>query len=300
MQDLCATGSSPLTRGKPVARCSVSGGGWLIPAHAGKTSAGRNHPGPPWAHPHSRGENAPDAPSRGEPQGSSPLTQGKRHDPDHQSASTVLPRSHGENHARKVAKPGDKGSSPLTRGKRGVLLRALSGPGLIPAHAGKTCTAALRGPEHRVHPRSRVENPAAVVMSRVCPGSSPLTRENNMSNVFDVCSCGSSPLTRGKLVHHRHDGLRTRLIPAHAGKRVVVEEPLVGLGLIPTHTGKTRLPAYSYAWCRAHPRSRGENVRTPCAFSLPYGSSPLTRGKLRRCSGGDYHDGLIPAHAGIT
>ena len=50
------------------------------------------------------------------------------------------------------------GSSPLTRGKRGVLLRTLSGPGLIPAHAGKTLLPAVAPMVRVAHPRSRGEN----------------------------------------------------------------------------------------------------------------------------------------------
>ena len=52
-----------------------------------------------------------------------------------------------------------------------------------------------------------------------------------------------------------------RLIPAHAGKT---------LGLISTD-GITK----------AHPRSRGENIARDIEAWGDYGSSPLTRGKLR-------------------
>ena len=50
-------GSSPLTRGKPakkVKKCAPAG---LIPAHAGKTRAGRVYGRADRAHPRSRGEN---------------------------------------------------------------------------------------------------------------------------------------------------------------------------------------------------------------------------------------------------
>ena len=91
-------GSSPLTRGKPDGKLRTTGMSRLIPAHAGKTPAGRVFSYGAQAHPRSRGENTPrrSAPTR--PRGSSPLTRGKR----------IV--DHGQ-HGRR---------------------------GLIPAHAGKT------------------------------------------------------------------------------------------------------------------------------------------------------------------
>ena len=50
----------------------------------------------------------------------------------------------------------------------------------------------------------------------------------------------------------------------------------------------------------AHPRSRGENGRTSRPSFPVAGSSPLTRGKRRRCPECDRRAGLIPAHAGKT
>ena len=55
----CATGSSPLTRGKrSPTRLGLRGGG-LIPAHAGKTTQAARSRSASWAHPRSRGENLP-------------------------------------------------------------------------------------------------------------------------------------------------------------------------------------------------------------------------------------------------
>ena len=91
-------GSSPLTRGKPIAAGQEQLSGRLIPAHAGKTVYEYNLEVLDGAHPRSRGENL----SRRAVQGSEP------------------------------------GSSPLTRGKRAHCLGLALQPGLIPAHAGKT------------------------------------------------------------------------------------------------------------------------------------------------------------------
>ena len=54
------------------------------------------------------------------------------------------------------------------------------------------------------------------------------------------------------------------------------------------------------AWRWAHPRSRGENVRTYVSESSTTGSSPLTRGKLLMTGNAVKRIGLIPAHAGKT
>ena len=112
----------------------------------------------------------------------------------------------------------------------------------------------------RAHPRSRGENPK--------------TRSDRLLDP------GSSPLTRGKLkqLQALHD--LPRLIPAHAGKTTRQQRPFL--------TG----------W--AHPRSRGENARESIVFDVGDGSSPLTRGKLRRPGARPRVSGLIPAHAGKT
>ena len=151
-------GSSPLTRGKPrgcVGRLVTDG---LIPAHAGKTARVAFPAAISPAHPHSHGENlyVDVVPSiKG---GSSPLTRGKPRGRSHGPPSRRLipthagktcefqlagrrawahPHSCGENGISFVRAIFKADSSPLMRGKRGMLLRALSGPGLIPADAGK-------------------------------------------------------------------------------------------------------------------------------------------------------------------
>ena len=69
-----------------------------------------------------------------------------------------------------------EGSSPLTRGKRpGVVDRDLN-PRLIPAHAGKTDSGNRSWIISRAHPRSRGENKACADLREAEMGSSPLTR----------------------------------------------------------------------------------------------------------------------------
>ena len=111
-------GSSPLTRGKLLARTQGNLLQRLIPAHAGKTSRRTCPSRRREAHPHSRGENAAGI------------------------ASVAL----------------TQGSSPLTRGKRLDQLQGALWPRLIPAHAGKTHRQHTAWPASTAHPRSRGKN----------------------------------------------------------------------------------------------------------------------------------------------
>ena len=116
-------GSSPLTRGKRVGDVGDGVHCRLIPAHAGKTCPACSPP---------RGR-----------RGSSPLTRGK--------------------HGQLVgAERGRRGSSPLTRGKLRSARADAIGPGLIPAHAGKTGYALSGSSALGAHPRSRGENSVAL------------------------------------------------------------------------------------------------------------------------------------------
>ena len=173
------TGSSPLTRGKLSDSNQPKLIQRLIPAHAGKTSAGRSRPGPPWAHPRSRGENRPGQRGVLHRVGSSPLTRGK-----HVEVAGFGVFGHG--------------SSPLTRGKQDVDREATTGPRLIPAHAGKTFVLMRGPPGSWAHPRSRGENVAVTTPSPFWQGSSPLTRGKHLA-------AAPRPSVDG-------------LIPAHAGK----------------------------------------------------------------------------------
>ena len=274
-------GSSPLTRGKLGGDKLVGVLSRLIPAHAGKTYERKTGQPITAAHPRSRGENRRRYPDSCRPQGSSPLTRGKRrcrggnrgHErliPAHAGKTVAKsakrwpdpahPRSRGENFTRPRPASVVCGSSPLTRGKLDDVQRGPVGPRLIPAHAGKTPTAGDPAAWHAAHPRSRGENgPAAGMVPRVV---------------------GSSPLTRGKQTNAALAGPPGRLIPAHAGKTWSYV------------TGPDNL------W--AHPRSRGENAFRRRKRQHTRGSSPLTRGKRPRAQPLHASQRLIPAHAGKT
>ena len=153
------TGSSPLTRGKPVAASWLGKVAGLIPAHAGKTLAPTPEAPARPAHPRSRGENRRTSCWRLTTRGSSPLTRGKlrgrrvarcraRLIPAHAGKTKASfasvtslpahPRSRGENCRESWSRSSRKGSSPLTRGKRESNPPSPACVGLIPAHAGKT------------------------------------------------------------------------------------------------------------------------------------------------------------------
>ena len=170
------------------------------------------------------------------------------------------PRSRGENHCAAVYAPVATGSSPLTRGKLALDSRRRRQLRLIPAHAGKTKSVIMTGIARAAHPRSRGEN---------------VSDDGTQSRAR-----GSSPLTRGKRAGRPSGGAAGGLIPAHAGK-----------------TGGSG----RHSWqCPAHPRSRGENSTSSASILTLHGSSPLTRGKRRRCTSRSASGRLIPAHAGKT
>ena len=275
------SGSSPLTRGKRFCELRVSFDAGLIPAHAGKTTAGAGKLTTEKAHPRSRGENGHTKGTLKCTSGSSPLTRGKpgtsptyqrppRLIPAH-AGKTVTPsraprqgrahpRSRGENCHQAKRLDREAGSSPLTRGKRAGRRRSRGRGRLIPAHAGKTHRRARGSARGEAHPRSRGENGIFV-----------------FSVIFLV---GSSPLTRGKRLSSQRTSTAARLIPAHAGKTKAAQQMVVNF--------------------QAHPRSRGENDSHAPSSHEDSGSSPLTRGKLSQRLHLGKIGGLIPAHAGKT
>ena len=213
-------GSSPLTRGKLLAKAWKPATKGLIPAHAGKTLEGGSHIAGIGAHPRSRGENIQTCVQVAADLGSSPLTRGKPLIGAKGTPSVgLIPAHAGKTPILVFYRFQAEGSSPLTRGKPSETVRQGIRRRLIPAHAGKTASRAQSAASRRAHPRSRGEN--------------ELVRRGGGRGH------GSSPLTRGKL-----------------GVGVGVDH--VG-GLIPAHAGKTYGRARGASPTRAHPRSRGEN-----------------------------------------
>ena len=170
------------------------------------------------------------------------------------------PRSRGEHERWDLKNLAVQGSSPLARGTPGR--RDFRGVqrGLIPARAGNTGYLNFWLTVLRAHPRSRGEH-------TVTP------------HAFND-SGGSSPLARGTRSEGRSAGVVSGLIPARAGN---------------TYRRFT-----ASAFCRAHPRSRGEHPLPGNPSTPDAGSSPLARGTPRGLPGNLPSPGLIPARAGNT
>ena len=197
--------------------------------------------------------------------------------------------------------PRHKGTSPLTRGKPRALPRPADDARNIPAHAGKTRSAAweptgtggtsplTRGKRPLWHfntPRPR-NIPAHAGKTRSVPvdggadGEHPRSRgENRVGSPRIQRRGGTSPLTRGKLSTPPPAAPPFWNIPAHAGK-----------------TLRTGLSARRLT---EHPRSRGENNRRRWRGWSLSGTSPLTRGKRNLRRPALHRARNIPAHAGKT
>ena len=192
------------------------------------------------------------------------------------------PRSRGENSRAPEKPPFTAGSSPLTRGKPGNAVRPAGLAGLIPAHAGKTLWPPSRRFSGWAHPRSRGENIGFGACPRARAGSSPLTRGKLDELRFVAAYAGLIPAHAGKTLttsalvstpraHPRSRGeneLTTRgprkvcgSSPLTRGKRSGLDNGHGVLGLIPAHAGKTCGREGEDGRGRAHPRSRGENLR---------------------------------------
>ena len=194
-----------------------------------------------------------------------------------------------------------RGIIPAPRGKRGVLLRALSGPGFIPAHAGKTSQSSAHRACPRVHPRSRGENGSLFLHRHMVLGSSPLTR-GKRDFARDELGCvglipthaektpgtrrrarqrRAQPHSRGENSNlRRNDFSAAGSSPLTRGKLIPVQGRFLVERLIPAHTGKTKSAQSQQSASWAHPRSRRENRANKAHPAFQKGSSPLTRGKL--------------------
>ena len=259
-------GSSPRGRGKLQSECADGCLAGLIPAWAGKTRRGGEHPRHGGAHPRVGGENAVLGATGTGADGSSPRGRGKhrlhhveplpeglipawagktRPRASSQACSGAHPRVGGENAGFGRVSPWSSGSSPRGRGKRDRLTDRTAHEGLIPAWAGKTHSRRC-GPDRRpAHPRVGGENPLG----------GPVVNH-------DV---GSSP--RGR------------------GKRRMGHESIQTTGLIPAWAGKTPGPGRCGGRTPAHPRVGGENIGLNAGWERLEGSSPRGRGKrIRRCA----------------
>ena len=173
----CGGGSSPHTRGAPVA----GDGGVLlariIPAYAGSTSKRASHAAARADHPRIRGEHA-----------------------------SLWPASH---HT--------EGSSPHTRGALAGPVAVVGDGRIIPAYAGSTHRLGCAGNFGRDHPRIRGEHAGLVVGEPLGADHPRIRGEHYACTVVTELGEGSSPHTRGAPCRSWRRWPPGRIIPAYAG-----------------------------------------------------------------------------------
>mgnify|MGYP000941811562 CR=1 FL=1 len=252
-------GSSPLARGTQLLISAVIDRCRLIPARAGNTGGRKSRAPGTAAHPRSRGEHIPRPAAVSTSGGSSPLARGtlvyggtvglvERLIPARAgntgswglpaSWRSAHPRSRGEHFGFRKYPLRWSGSSPLARGTLPATDAYINAWRLIPARAGNTRRINSSIRWHAAHPRSRGEH-------------SKQTRQHPQQS-------GSSPLARGTprpLLRRR-----PRLL------------------LIPARAGNTEQLSRRTANRPAHPRSRGEHIKSVTDAIGSVGSSPLARG----------------------
>ena len=236
-------------------------------------------------------------------------------------SSGAHPRACGENESSEGFRPELFGSSPRMRGKRPRRASQRRGSRLIPAHAGKTKTAALCLQGSQAHPRACGENVGSSILSAVAGGSSPRMRGKPGSRPKRFRKAGLIPAHAGKTpldglivdkptAHPRACGENTvdetawnatnGSSPRMRGKPSCIGRRNEHAGLIPAHAGKTRVLRVTAISVPAHPRACGENMPCTPPLASVKGSSPRMRGKPIPQIAGAIGQGLIPAHAGKT
>ena len=190
----------------------------IIPAHAGNTIYTHNPWFPVRDHPRACGEHTLEPFRVSSDPGSSPRMRGTLEQgyrglhlvgiiPAHagntitrqpaQRAERDHPRACGEHQSTSRIAESFPGSSPRMRGTPTGTTRVRHRLGIIPAHAGNTCTTPERASSAEDHPRACGEHSKHVSYFRFCGGSSPRMRGTPFA-----------PL---------HDGTIPGIIPAHAG-----------------------------------------------------------------------------------
>ena len=150
------------------------------------------------------------------------------------------------------------GSPPHARGKGGCFAGGVIPQRITPARAGKSKKNHTKFTAGRDHPRTRGEKSPTVAALST--------------------KLGSPPHARGKGKPPDYDMKGMRITPARAGK-------------------STRV-TIRFAFCRDHPRTRGEKVLAFLVNRLRQGSPPHARGKGLRLKREGQVMGITPARAG--
>ena len=231
------------------------------------------------------------------------------------------PRACGAHVERPALMQRPSGSSPRMRGSLGSRAVMRAERGIIPAHAGLTNVERHCGRRYGDHPRAcgaHIHNGDArldvVGSSPRMRGSRPSAGIRNPQTGIIPAHAGLTDLQRMRAASERD---HPRACGAHQVK-IITEEIMLGSsprmrgsrkvkiivikndGIIPAHAGLTAGALTSESTSRDHPRACGAHQnpynQTDC---LP-GSSPRMRGSQGPQAARHRHDGIIPAHAGLT
>ena len=152
------------------------------------------------------------------------------------------------------------GSPPLTRELLGEHIMAAVKIGITPAYAGTTLMRQLQAAMLRDHPRLRGNYSECTCCPKASTGSPPLTRE------LPVCSSIRSDFSR--------------ITPAYAGTTCHLQQ--------------------IHAFCRDHPRLRGNYFTSAAVLPVVLGSPPLTRELPNFAKSYATFHRITPAYAGTT
>ncbi len=211
------------------------------------------------------------------------------------------------------------GSSPRVRGDQDERLSEATGPGLIPACAGRPRTRIRTGPNRWAHPRVCGATAEHVGSEFAAMGSSPRVRGDPGSAGYPPTPGGLIPACAGrpgvgwvthtpKRAHPRVCGATMEGVeepeqargssPRVRGDRIARRKPARVDGLIPACAGRPYFRWFPGCQTWAHPRVCGATDGTSIVTGDASGSSPRVRGDPRCRSGVLPAGGLIPACAG--
>ena len=293
-------GSSPHTRGAPVAGDGVVLLARIIPAYAGSTTCRVVSALARPDHPRIRGEHWELGELGRHFLGSSPHTRGAPFFsmyllsdsgiiPAYAGSTSTLapptvslrdhPRIRGEHRGIGLSSALDCGSSPHTRGALGEKMAFGTHRGIIPAYAGSTPTRRRLSACHRDHPRIRGEHTASRRKPSRRRGSSPHTRGALPATGRRETAPRDHPRIRGE---HGIDILGRRVAkgssPHTRGARSWLAPLRLAPRIIPAYAGSTPAGPPQVGAEKDHPRIRGEHILGCLGISEALGSSPHTRG----------------------
>ena len=193
------------------------------------------------------------------------------------------------------------GSSPHTRGAPWPARWRRTGRRIIPAYAGSTWHENDPAVAHPDHPRIRGEHKDAYRAIARAAGSSPHTRGARPGRCRRGVSPEDHPRIRGE---HAASSLRLALSlgssPHTRGAPASLDMRPGGVGIIPAYAGSTRGRIRPGRPPSDHPRIRGEHDLPAQNAHEVDGSSPHTRGALRKKPRMPARKRIIPAYAGST